>query len=287
MSYVDLQDHIINEPSGQDKQLRFLYGHAWTRGIMKTLARPFFSRFVGFFMNRRFSAWFIKGFVRKNGIRMEDFEERKFRSFNDFFTRKVKGTARPVENSENTVISPCDARVSAYTVGDDLTFTVKNTVYNVKDFLKDSALAQYYEGGTLLVLRLCPDDYHRYHYLDDGSILNTYKIPGVFHTVNPIIHDYAEVYKENTREVASLMTLHFGVVTYVEVGATFVGKIVNLQKQGQMFKRGEEKGYFEFGGSTIVLLFAKDSVKIDGRFFKNTKENLETRVLYGMRLGEK
>ena len=129
-------------------------------------------------------------------------------------------------------------------------------MYSLSDLLGNHELAQQYDGGTCLVFRLSVDDYHRYCFIDDGSKEEDVYIKGVFHTVNPIANDYYPIYKQNSRSYSLLHTLHFDDVIYMEVGAMMVGKIVNHSLDS--FCRGDEKGYFEFGGSTIVVLLKKD-----------------------------
>ena len=145
------------------------------------------------------------------------------------------------------------------------------------------ALADEYRGGLCLVFRLTVDDYHHYHFIDDGTADKDHFIKGVFHTVNPIASDYYPIYKTNSRSYTVLHTKHFGDVVQMEVGAMMVGKITNLNKK--TFKRGEEKGYFEFGGSTVILFIKKDIVDIDKDILNISKNEDEVRVLMGERIG--
>ena len=135
-----------------------------------------------------------------------------------------------------------------------------------------------------MIYRLSMDDYHRFMFLDDGNIINSKKIKGVLHTIRPISKRY-NVFCQNSRQVTFLNTKNFGRVIQIEVGAMLVGKIVNYKKIN--FKRLEEKGYFDFGGSTIVQLFEKEKIKIDGDILTKSKENIETKVEIGMKIGEK
>ena len=139
-----------------------------------------------------------------------------------------------------------------------------------------------YSGGKCLVYRLCVEDYHRYCFIDDGTLLEKRTIKGKFHTVSPLSKDY-KIYKENYREINILSTKHFGEVIHIEVGALLIGKIVN--RDAAVFEKGEEKGFFEPGGSTIVQLFKKDVVKMDDDLMRMSADHIETKVLYGEGVG--
>ena len=162
--------------------------------------------------------------------------------------------------------------------------TIKNSYYKVSDLIKNEELAKEYENGYCLIFRLTVDDYHRYSYPDSGSKGKNIKIKGILHTVNPIALEHYNFYKTNSREYTILNCDNLGKVIMVEVGAVMVGKIKN-HHQEYNYKRGEEKGYFEFGGSTIVLIL-KDNVVIDSDILTNTKNGDETRVLLGEKIGE-
>ena len=149
----------------------------------------------------------------------------------------------------------------------------------------DEKLANDYINGYCLIFRLTVDDYHRYSFIDDGKIIKSKYIPGKFHTVNPIANDFYPIYKQNSRSYSLLHTEHFGDVIYMEVGAMMVGKIYNHSMSS--YQKGDEKGYFEFGGSTIVVLLKKDQVIIDQDIIENSKKYCETKVLMGEKIGVK
>lgn len=174
--------------------------------------------------------------------------------------------------------SPCDGKLSVYPISHDLILSIKGSKYTISSLVQDKEIAEYYRGGHCLVFRLTPDDYHRYHFMDQGVILQSKKIKGVLHTVRPIAFLQYQVYKENAREVTVMETEHFGVITQIEVGALMVGKIKNFSKKE--FQKGEEKGMFLFGGSTIIMLVSKEQVNFRDDFTDNTKHNLETLVKY-------
>lgn len=254
---------------------------------MRIVTRRWASKLVGAYFNSRLSRHRIKRYVKKNGIVMDDYIEEKYKSFNAFFTRRIKPERRPFDADPNAFIAPCDSVVSVYKLTDDCKFTVKGFDYDAKTLLKDETLsAKYAGGGTCIVFRLSVTDYHRYFFIDGGTAHGNTFIKGRLHTVQPISLEKRRVLTENCREVTVLDTDHFGCVTQVEVGALMVGKIVNAVKEGR-FERGQEKGWFEFGGSTVVLLLEKDAVTLDEEFWQNTALDKETVVKCGERIGTK
>lgn len=235
-------------------------------------------------MNSRLSTPMIKKFILKNNIDMTEFESIKYKSYNEFFTRKILPEKRKISDSPTHFISPCDSKLTAYKITEDAVFNIKKSKYSVTDLLQNETLASRYIGGTILIFRLSVDDYHRYCYIDDGYQEKNIHIKGVLHTVQPVSLKRYNIYKENSREYTVLHTKHFGDIIQVEVGALLVGKIKNLH-ENYTFKKGEEKGYFEFGGSTICLL-VPSNVIIDREILDNTQNGLETCVKYGERIGK-
>ena len=192
---------------------------------------------------------------------------------------------RPVDMDRGHLTAPCDSKLTVLGITDDLKFTLKHTQYTLESLLRDNALARKYAGGHALVFRLTVDDYHRYCYVADGKKDRNRRIPGVYHTVNPIANDHYPIYKENAREYSILHSDVFGDILMMEVGALLVGKIVNHHEEASVI-RGQEKGYFRFGGSTVVLLLEANRVKIDPDILENSGENIETIVRMGEKIGQ-
>lgn len=191
----------------------------------------------------------------------------------------------PISQNKNDFISPCDGFLSIYKIDKGLVLPVKQSMYSISSLLKNADLADKYKEGICLVIRLSPSNYHRYCYIDNGIMkLNKY-IKGFLHTVRPVALETTTVFTENSREITVLATKNFGIVTQVEVGAMLVGKIKNYKKF--TYQKGEEKGMFLFGGSTIILLIERDLMKFQDKFWKNTKETLETPIIMGEVLGKK
>lgn len=270
----------------QDKSLKFLYKNSFGRIILKVITLPFVSSLVGAYMNSGLSKGRIDKFIMTNGINMEDYEKAEFKSFNEFFTRKIKAEKRPFPKEKSVLFSPCDGKLSAYKISKDTVLPVKGSSYTISQLLDNPDLAKEYEGGSCLVFRLAVDDYHRYCYIDDGTKTDNVKIKGKLHTVQPIALNMMPVFVQNSREYTVLHTENFGDVVQVEVGALCVGKIKNHHGSGKI-TAGQEKGMFLFGGSTIILLIHKDKAEIQQEFFKNTENSLETIVKMGEPIGRK
>lgn len=285
MRVLDRNGNEIISNEGQNNLLKGMYGSVMGRSVLKVLTLPFISNLGGMVMNSSLSKIAISSFVKNNNIDMNQYEDTEYKSYNQFFTRNIKEGKRKIDFDENHLISPADSKISCYNIDDSTHFLIKDTLYSIEELLEDGELSKKYKGGICLVCRLAVDDYHHYHYIDDG-VTKAYRfIKGKFHTVNPIANDYYPIYKQNTRTYSLLSTKHFGDVVYMEVGALMVGKIVNLKKQS--FIKGEEKGYFEFGGSTVVLLFERNKVIIDEDIIHNSLNNDETKVLMGEKIGVK
>ena len=266
--------------------LRFLYMPYLGAPLRFIMTRKFVSKLGGAYMNTRFSARRIPKFIKQNQIDMSDYENREFSCFNDFFTRKILEGKRPFSTDPHDFCSPADSKLIVYPCTEDCTFTVKGTPYTLDDFIGDKELAKEFAGGSILVFRLCVDDYHRYAFFDSGSIaVKPRYIKGAFHTVRPIAFtNERQVFCKNAREITVLETENFGKALQIEVGAMMVGRIVNHDVTA--YKRGDEKGYFEFGGSTVVLVLKKDAVTLEDCFYENSQNGLETKVACGESIGK-
>lgn len=276
---------VVEKPQ-TPKSLRFLYCNPLGAPLLYLLTRRWVSKVVGSYLDGGLSRRKIKKYVRKHGIDMSCFVEEKYPSFNAFFTRRVKPELRPFDFGAGALVSPCDGKVSAYGIGEGLEFEVKGFTYTVESLLKNAELAEKFRGGLCIVIRLAVTDYHRYHFFDGGEISGNAFIKGRLHTVQPAALERRRVFTENCREYTVLETDNFGTAVQIEVGAMMVGRIVNKVKSGR-FERGEEKGMFEFGGSTVILLLQKGAAKLDGEFFENTANGKETVVKCGEKIGEK
>lgn len=265
--------------------LKFLYNTCIGKLILLFVTRVSFSKIVTKFLNSRSSSILIKQFVKKYNIDQELFEDRKYKSFNDYFKRNKKEEYINIDREPNNFICPCDCKLSVYKAKEQK-FRIKHVDYDLESLLKSKAFADEYSDGYVMICRLTPDDYHRYCYIDDGYHDANKKIKGLLHTVRPIAICKKDVFVTNSRSYTVLDTVNFGQVIQIEVGALMVGKIKN-NYTNYSFKKGEEKGFFEYGGSTIILLVKKDNVKIDNYLINNTKNGYETKINMGDKIGVK
>ena len=277
---------VIATNEKQNKLLKKLYGNVFGRVLLRTLTAPAVSRAAGAFMDSGASSFLIKPFIKRSGIDTSEYVMYPFRSYNDFFTRVIKPEKRPVDSEPDHLISPCDSKLTVHKISKKSIFRIKGSRYRVSDLLKNEFLANRFCGGYCFIFRLEVDDYHRYCYIDDGTKTGNTYIAGELHTVNPVALERYNIYKRNCREYTVLHTDNFGDVVQVEVGAMLVGRIVNHHGEGG-FCRGDEKGKFEFGGSTIVMLFGRDRVCPDDDILRNSAEGIETVVKYGEKIGTK
>lgn len=276
-----------------ERLLKWSYESTIGKALLETIIKKkIASRLYGRFQDRNSSKKKIKAFIEEFNIDMKEVlieNPDDYRTFNDFFIRKLKPEARKINFDSKVLISPADGKILCYeNIDTESLFQIKDSVFSLKSLLNDKSKADEYEKGTLMIIRLAPSDYHRFHFIDDCNISSYKKIEGCLYSVNPIaLKATPNIYCENKRDITVLDTENFNEVLMIEVGATFVGTIVQTFKESFSYKRGEEKGFFKFGGSTVILLFKKDAVKIDDDILKNTALGLETKVELGEKIAKK
>lgn len=261
-------------------KLDFLYNNPVGRILLGIAVSPFVSNIYAKKNSRKSSVKKIPGFIADHKIDMSDYIDKEYQSFNDFFIRELKPGKRPVDMTGEALIAPCDSKLLVYEIGKDTSMRIKGRTYTVDEILADSENAKEFAGGVALVFRLTVDDYHRFSYPDRGCVISRRMIKGKLHTVSPVSKDH-KIYVENTRQVNMLKTENFGNMAYIEVGAMLVGRIVD--NGVDVFDRGQEKGHFEPGGSTIVILV--NNVKIDKDILEQSESGIETKVRLGERIG--
>ena len=241
--------------------LRFLYDTFPGRLLLRPLTAPWLSELSGRLLDSPASRFLIPIFISKNHIDMSEYPEASYDSFNDFFCRKIIPGCRPVDPDPYHLISPCDGLLSVYPISQGLVIPVKQSSYTISSLLRSASVASRFEGGYCMVFRLCVNHYHRYHYPASGIRSREVRIDGCYHTVRPQALETVPVFVENTREICLLSTKYFGTIAQIEVGAMLVGRICNPPSAPEV-NRGDEKGFFQYGGSTIILLLQKDMVHI-------------------------
>ncbi len=262
------------------RSLEFLYHTVPGRILLKTFfSRRIYSRLNGMWMKSAFSAKRIEPFIREYGIDLSSCERTDFKSFDDFFTRQCSCRA---EAGAGALISPCWGRLSAYAIDKGLTLKIKGSMYTLPELVDNRFELSRYEGGICLVYRLALEDCHRYFFCDDGEILRMEEIAGVLHTVRPISEPH-RVFCRNHRICTLMRAKHFGDILQIEVGALQIGRINNHEVSA--FSRMEEKGYFSYGGSTIIQLFPAGAISVDEDIWRLSKEGTEVLVRAGEKIG--
>jgi phosphatidylserine decarboxylase len=227
----------------------------------------------------------IAPFVKKYGINLDDFEQpaNGYQSFNDFFIRKLKPGRRAIDAHPHIIIAPADSKLLAIpTLTSSATFWVKSCQFNLETFLHNHQLAADYTNGTMLIFRLAPTDYHHFHFPADGIPDAPMVIAGRFDSVNPIVYKAGyQPLLSNERHIITLHTKTFDTILMIPIGAMLVGKIVETYTPHQPICKGDEAGYFSFGGSTVVLLFKPGIIKLKSHFIENSVNGFETVVKMG------
>lgn len=276
---------MLNTTRNDSFALRFLYDTALGRLVLKPLSSRTVSRVCGSFLDSKASKPLIKRFVKKYDIDLSEYENEDYKSFNAFFTRRINPAARPIDAEPASLIAPCDGFLSAYRITENTVIPVKQSRYTISSLLGGDPVARKFLNGICLVYRLCVDNYHRYCYLDSGKNVRKAFIKGRLHTVRPIALERLPVFTENCREYTVMKTDNFGEVVQIEVGAMLVGKIRNHQVS--RFSRGDEKGMFLYGGSTVIILLQDGSAHIPEDVFRSTEEGLEIPIKMGQKIGQK
>lgn len=285
IKYIERKNgQIKSENVPSEGMLNWLYGSTPGKlGLNLLFKRKVVSALGGWFMNTRRSAKRISAFVKEHNIDLNEYQVNKaddFKTFNDFFYRKLKPGARPIGND---IISPADGKILVFSSLKNVpSFFVKDIEFNLESFLKDKQLATKYADGAMAIIRLAPPDYHRYHFPASGFASASRKINGHYFSVSPLaLKQSLKIFCENKREYCILQTSDYGDVLIVDVGATMVGSIIQTYKPNSKVQKGDEKGYFAFGGSTLVLLFENGKTQFEKDLIANTQKGLETTVKMG------
>lgn len=274
-----------------EKAIAFFYGGSFLGSLLQGLVskNPFFSHLYGYIQSQPCSKKKVAPFIEKYGVDASEFEKKidEFTSFNDFFIRKLKKGVRPIDLKKNSAVIPADGRFLFYqNISTEKNFIVKGKSFDVSRFLKDEALAARYQNGSLILGRLCPVDYHRFHFPVSGIPGKARLINGYLYSVNPTaIKSNIEIFYENKRYLTEIETEEFGKVLFLDIGATVVGKVTQTYTPGTRVEKGDEKGYFSFGGSEVALLFEEGRIKIDRDLLESTESGLEVLCKVGQTIG--
>jgi phosphatidylserine decarboxylase len=270
--------------------LRWSYGNPLGAiSLNSFVKRPFFSAWYGRQMSAPESASRVAPFISTYGLDPADFADapESYRSFNEFFFRKLKPGARPIDADDSSVVFPADGRHLGFQRASEIAGVfVKGQKFDLPTLLGDSKLAEKYADGALVLSRLCPVDYHRFHFPAAGTPGETRLIDGPLFSVNPIALRQRLAYLwTNKRTITELKTERFGTVICMEIGATCVGTIRQTFTPGQPVAKGAEKGYFAFGGSSTITLFEPGTVELESDLVENSARQIELYARIGSQMG--
>jgi phosphatidylserine decarboxylase len=273
-----------------EKWLRFAYENPAGRFFVWLLVRrAFFSRWYGRKMNRPVSALQIIPFLARYNLDVDEFAKSAFdyKTFNEFFYRALKPEARPMAGDGRTAVFPADGRHLVFPDVDTAAgFYVKGMKFTLAELVGDAALAEKFAGGAMLISRLCPVDYHRFHFPAAGIPGEPRLINGWLYSVSPVaLRRNIGYLVENKRELTLIETAAFGTMAMLEVGATNVGSIKQSFVPGRAVEKGAEKGLFAFGGSCVITLFARNRIRFDADIVAQSAQFIETYARMGDRLG--
>jgi phosphatidylserine decarboxylase len=287
--YSRTDKKIIKEDVYGERWVKWFYSLPERKLLHHWLTAQWFSKLCGFWHNLSLSRRQISSFIKNYSINIHQFlpqngrsEESPYANFNQFFIRRFKPGVRRFVESPEQLPAFAEARYLGYALtNDQISYPVKGDFLKARDLLSNTQWEKYFEGGPMLIARLCPVDYHRFHFPDDGEILVHYTIPGKLHSVSPMaVSKVPDILITNERQVTIIDSQNFGKLAVIEIGAMGVGKIVQTY-MGVWARRGEEKGYFLFGASTVILLGEKGRWQPSADITYHSKQGTETLVLLG------
>lgn len=272
--------------------LRWTYGHPLGKLSLEALAkRAIFSKWYGWRMNRPASRQKVLPFIQTYGLNPDEFAAPvgSFQNFNQFFYRSLKPEARPIVPDAGAAVFTADGRHLGFQNLEQAEgIFVKGAKFSLEKFCADRALASRYAKGAIVLSRLCPVDYHRFHFPVDGVPGAPHLIPGPLYSVNPIaLRQNIQYLAENKRACTRIESPEFGAVLMFEVGATCVGSFEYTFSPGRPVRRGDEKGYFKFGGSETITLFEPNRIQLAEDLLENSRQGRELYARVGDRMGRR
>ncbi len=285
IQYVDRKSgEVKTEKVMAEKGLKWLYYDPFGKLTLNALIkRKFLSAIYGKKMDNPASAKKIIPFIKQLNLPMPK-DIKKFHTFNEFFIREIPDLQKHINTDSLVISSPACGKVLAFENFDERSrFFIKGIGFSVDEFLNGE---QFPEDAVLYIIRLTPADYHRFYFPYDCKVLKTYAVDGYLYSVSPIaLRKNAKIFLENKRNITLCQNEKLGKFIMAEVGATFIGGIYQTFA-GKFAHKGEEKGYFKFGGSSIVLIFQKDKIIVDKDILQNTKAGYETSIYVGESIGK-
>lgn len=270
--------------------LRWAYGNPLGRlTVALAVKRLWFSRWYGWRMDRPASRAKVAPFIRDYGVDVAEFADPvdSYGTFNEFFYRKLKPEARPVTAGETVAVFPADGRhlaIADVSAADH--FYIKGQRFDLAAFLGSAELAEEFAGGSVLISRLCPVDYHRFHFPVSGQVGATRILDGSLRSVSPLaLRRKLSILWENRRALTEVVSDTFGKVVVVEVGATCVGGMHQTFTPNSRIEKGDDKGYFSFGGSCVTTVFKKGAIRFDDDLLEQAALGREVYAKMGEQCG--
>lgn len=291
-----MEIYVVNRETGKKFQekvfggdaLKTLYGSFFGKLAAHFISRvPLVSYLYGFWQNLSLTKKNIVPFIETYHVDTSEFRlsVNEFRSFNDFFIRKLKPECRPIDPDKNTAVMPADGRYRFFqNIGEVDGFIVKGEKFNLAQLLGNKELSQRYTNGTMVMARLCPVDYHRFHFPVNCVAGLSRLINGYLYSVNPIaVKQNIDIFCQNKRMITELDSPEFGKVLFIDIGATNVGTINQTYEANFPYNKGDEKGYFSFGASALILLFEPGKIRLDPDLTKQSEFEILCKM--GTRIG--
>jgi phosphatidylserine decarboxylase len=276
---------IYFEKQYHEATLKFLYHQRLGQSFLPLLTLKMATRLATGLDYLPSSQRKITSLVQTYGINLAEYEATNYPNFATFFCRKIKPERRPITKTPSALIAPADSKLSVYKLNRENKIKVKNQNYTLGQLLRDDDLAVRYQNGLALIFRLTIDDYHHFCFIDAGRVLRRQVIKGKLHNVGPIGQAARQVWAENYRHLSCLALKNFGEIVQLEVGAMLVGKIINYPDI--TFTKGQAKGYFALGGSTVILIFPPGVIKLDADIVKYNRLGYEVKVRLGEKIGQR
>ena len=269
--------------------LKWAYGNPLGKlALHAFVKRPFFSKWYGRKMDQPSTKEKIQPFIEDYGMNVDDFLDSadSYQTFNEFFYRKLKPEARPIADS--AIVFPADGRHLGFANAEDVAGVfIKGQSWDLEKLIDDPELYQRFKGGSLVLSRLCPVDYHRFHFPAAGIPSETSVINGPLFSVSPIaLRQNLGYMWQNKRTRTLLETPEHGTILIMEIGATCVGSIHQTYTPGKRVEKGEEKGYFAFGGSSTITIFEPGKVNLSSDLLEHSGQQQELYTLIGDSMGE-
>ena len=290
--YLDRSTRTVKtEQIYGERWLRFAYENPAGRFFLWLLVRrAFFSQWYGWKMRRPVSALRVLPFIATYDLDVDEFAKSPFdyKSFNEFFYRALKPGARPIAAGARVAVFPADGRHLAIpAIEASAGFYAKGATFSLAELLGEAALAEKFAGGAMLISRLCPVDYHRFHFPVAGTAGESRLVNGWLYSVSPVaLRRNLRYLVENKREITLIESPEFGTVAMIEVGATNVGSITQSFVPGRAMAKGDEKGLFAFGGSCVITVFQRGRIRFDADLVEASAGYMELYAKMGERLGE-